>query len=414
LLALDNRRGIEEGISPRGAGMKAALDHSLQELEGGESIQIESGETIFRLSSYGDNPILKPQDLRLTWYDRGERKIGAVFNGGAEIFQDKVILMPRCHRGYRKGTFFDETLGTERPCMEDYVSEVWPLVSEDGIHFVRLHNTVIRGDGTDHHDFTHGIEDIRIVKYGRRSVLVGCGKVKPPFKGGNADRIAVYATRDFVDITYQGMVESFDSRNAVPFSEPVNGLHYVLLRFHPSIHLDCLEAGRDQLLHPSRHIRLWERIYERRSRNLILEAGRYPHENEKIGPGPQVIKTDRGWLVIYHAVGEIEDNICEAYGLGEKIERGYSICAALLNLDDPREVLCRTRKPIYIPSAPYELHGDDRYPVDVPNVVFPVGAFVRKNRLVIYAGAGDKYVILLSCSLTNLVAYLWEHCKAGA
>ncbi|MCL0034477.1 hypothetical protein M1N21_00945, partial [Dehalococcoidia bacterium] len=129
-----------------------------------------------------------------------------------------------------------------------------------------------------------------------------------------------YSTGDFVNITYHGIVEPFDSRNVIPFSEPVNGRHYMLLRFHPN-HLDLLEAGIDQLPNPSRHVEHWLRIYDRRSRNLLLEAGRYAHEKEKIGPSTQVIKTDRGWLLIYHAVGEIGDNICKAYGMAEKIER---------------------------------------------------------------------------------------------
>jgi predicted GH43/DUF377 family glycosyl hydrolase len=208
------------------------------------------------------------------------------------------------------------------------------------------------------------------------------------------------------------MVEPFDSRNAVPFSEPVNGQHYMLMRFHPNIHLVPLEAGMDQLLNPSRYKENWQKIYERRSQSLLLEVKYYQHEKEKIGPGTQVIKTDRGWLLIYHAVGEIEDNICKIYGLSDKIERGYSICAALLDLNDPRKVLCRTRTPIYISSAPYELNGNDQYPVDVPAVVFPVGAFIRKSKLIIYAGTGDKYIILLSCNLDDLVNYLWEYCSA--
>ncbi|MCK4452296.1 MAG: hypothetical protein KAX26_17130, partial [Anaerolineae bacterium] len=103
--------------------------------------------------------------------------------------------------------------------------------------------------------------------------------------------------------------------------------------------------------------------------------------------------------------------ICKAYGLAENIERGYSICAALLDLDNPRKVLCRTRNPIYIPSAPYELHGNEQYLVDVPAVVFPIGALVRENKLILYAGAGDKYIVLLSCKLDNLVDYLWEYCQ---
>ena len=391
--------------------MTSALDRTVQKLGDGKVVFLDSGERAFKLDSCEANPIVKPQDLGLTWEEKGEFKIGAVFNGGAEVFQDKVILMPRCHQGYREGMFFDESLGRERICLENYISEVWPLVSDDGVNFTRFQKVVIRGDGTDHQDFVHGIEDIRIIKSGRRYFLVGCGKVEPAFKGKNADRIALYSTEDFMNITYHGIVEPFDSRNAVLFSEPVKGMHCMLFRFHPNIHLDFLEAGLDQLLNPSKYREYWKKIYERRGQSLLLQIGHYPHEREKIGPGPQVIRTGKGWLSIYHAVGEIGDTICKAYGVAEKIERGYSICASLLDLEDPRKVLCRTRHPIYIPSAPYELGGNDQYPVDVPTVVFPVGAIVQKDKLILYAGAGDKYIILLSCDLHNLVTYLWEDCR---
>lgn len=392
----------------------SALDKSIQQLSNGSVVTLDNGEHIFKLGSFEGNPIIKPQDLGLTWHVDGELKIGAAFNGGAELFQNKVILMPRCHQGYFEGKFVDPGTGIERICLENYVSEIWPLESEDGINFSRFRNVIIRGDGTGHQDFIYGIEDIRIIKYGQRYLLIGCGKTGPAFKAAKADRIAVYSTNDFVNITYHGIIESFDSRNAVPFPELINGKQYMLLRFHPDICLDVLETGIDQLMSPKKHTKYWKEIYERRSNNFLLEAGGYPHEKEKIGPGTQVIKTDKGWLVIYHAVGEIEDEICKAYGLAKNIERGYSICAALLDLDNPKKVLCRTQKPIYIPSAPYELYGNDQYHIDVPAVVFPVGAFVRKGKLVLYAGSGDKYIILLSCDLKNLINYLWEYCKYGA
>jgi len=386
------------------------LDNSIAKLGEGTIVSLDSGEVVFKLAAFDNNPIVKPQDVGLTWRENGGLSVGAVFNGGAEVFQDKVILMPRCHQKYKKGTFFDEKLGIERSCLEDYVSEVWPLVSSDGIHFARLNDMVIRADGTDHQDFIYGIEDIRIIKCNPKYLLVGCGKTKPPFKGLNGDRIAIYSTDDFTSITYHGMVESFDSRNAIPLPELVNGQHHMLFRFHPNICLDSLEAGHDQLLNPSSYKEQWERIYMQRNQNLLLEAGYYPHEKEKIGPGTQVVKTNMGWLLIYHAVGEIKSNLCKIYGLAHRIARGYSICAALLDTDNPRKVLCRTQNPIYIPSAPYELHGDVQYPVDVPAVVFPVGAVVRQDKLILYAGAADKYIILLSCRLDKLMSYLWEYC----
>lgn len=385
--------------------------NSFEKLEDGEVVKIESGETIFKLGSYKNNPIISPQDIGLKWIDNGESKIGAVFNGGAEFFEDKVILLPRCHKDYRKSKFFDQKLGIERNCLENYISEIWPMVSKDGTNFTRFQNMVIRGDGTDHQDFIYGIEDIRIIKYKDGYLLVGCGKIKPPFKGSNADRMAIYTTKDFINIKYHGIVKSFDSRNGIPLPNSINGQYYMLLRFHPNIHLGHLEAGIDQLLNPSKYEKLWKKIYEHKNQSLLLEAGSYSHEKEKIGPSTQLIKTKKGWLLIYHSVGEININICKAYGLSKKIERGYSICAALLDLNNPQKVICRTNNPIYIPSNTYELYGNEEYPIDVPAVVFPVGAIIQQNKMLIYAGASDKYIILLSCKLDKLLNYLLEYCK---
>jgi len=109
----------------------------LKTLGDGRVEELESGHTIFILDSYEKNPIVKPQDIGLTWYENEELKTGAVFNGGAEYFEDQVILLPRCHRNYRKGKFFDEKLGRERDCLENYTSEVWPLTSLDGCLWYR-------------------------------------------------------------------------------------------------------------------------------------------------------------------------------------------------------------------------------------------------------------------------------------
>lgn len=391
--------------------MTSELDQSIRKLGDGSIVGLDTGETVFRLDSYEYNPIVKPQDLGLTWYENGELKIGAVFNGGAEMFENKVILLPRCHQNYRKSTFFDRKLRIERTRLENYISEVWPLESTDGVNFSRIGTTVIRGDGKLHKDFAYGIEDIRIIKINDQYFLIGCGKVGPAFTSSNADRIAIYSTRNFYDMKYHGIVESFDSRNAVPFPEKVSQKLYMLFRINPNIHLDRLEGAVDQLLYPAKYRRAWDRVFEQRNQNLLLKAGDLPHEKEKIGPGAQLIKTGKGWLLIYHAVGFLDENICQAYGIPQNIERGYSICAAILDINEPGNVICRTSRPIYIPSAPYELYGNEEYPVDVSAVVFPVGAITRDGKLVIYAGAGDKYTILLSCDLGNLVDYLWQYCR---
>jgi len=252
-----------------------------------------------------------------------------------------------------------------------------PLISEDGVNFKRYNNIIIRGDGTDHKDFIYGIEDIRIIKHKQKYILVGTGKIKPPFKGKNADRVAIYSTEDFINITYHGIIDFFDNRNAIPFFD--NDKMYMLLRFHPNINLAVLEGGMDQLLNPSRYRENWEEIYQQKDENVLIEAGMYPHEKEKVGAGIPLIKTERGWLFIYHAVGDIKPDIGREYGIRGEIKRAYSVCAAILDLENPKKILCRTINPIYIPHKPYELEGNKQYPVDVPNVVFPTGAIVKIN-----------------------------------
>lgn len=383
----------------------------IKNLGDGTTTSIPSGEVIFKLNSYKENPILKPQDVGLVWYENGVKRVGAVFNGGGEIFSRKLILAPRCHKNYREATFLDEGTGIERKCLENYISEIRLFESEDGIHFKELNSTVIRGDGTSQKDFIYGIEDIRIVKYENMYLLVGCGKVEPPFKGKNADRIAIYSTKNFKDITYHGVVDAFDSRNAVPFPEYIGGKFHIFLRMYPNIQIVPLEGGVEQILFPEKHRKHWERVYTNRDKHLLFHIGNYPHEKEKIGPGTQPIKTEKGWLFIYHSVGEIEEELLASYGVTTPIKRGYSMCAALLDIDDPRRILCRTKKPIYVPNAPYEFSGNKEYPIDVPYVVFPMGAVVYGEKLLVYGGAGDKYEILLSCNINNLVDYLWKYCR---
>lgn len=378
----------------------------------GEVLRLNSGKKIFKLDSYKGNPIVEPEDLGLICYKNGRLQSGAVFNPGAEIFSGKIILTPRCHTNYRKKEFFDHKLGIKRYRFEEYVSEIWPLIGEDGIHFQRVNNSVIKGDGTQHKDFFYGIEDVRVIMLRKKYLLIGTGKINPPFKGnGDDDRVAVYSTSDFKEIVYHGIVPIIESRNSMPFMK--NEKLYMLLRFPPSdgIFLDVLDGGLEQLLRSGKHGREWQILYERRDKNRILKAGMYQHEKEKIGAGPPPIKTERGWLLIYHSVGEINLEIAKNYELKEGIKKAYSISTAILDLENPSNVLCRTKMPIYIPSKPYELYGDEVYPIDVSAVVFPVGAVVVKNKLLLYCGSGDKYVILLTCNIDNLLNYLWKDCR---
>jgi predicted GH43/DUF377 family glycosyl hydrolase len=108
-------------------------------------------------------------------------------------------------------------------------------------------------------------------------------------------------------------------------------------------------------------------------------------ESEKVGIAGPPIKTEKGWLLIYHAVS------------GDK---HYSLGAALLDLDDPTVVLARTVDPILSPDEPYEKIGE------INNVVFSNGAVVRGDTLFVYYGGADAVVGVATGSISRLLDIL--------
>ena len=64
----------------------------------------------------------------------------------------------------------------------------------------------------------------------------------------------------------------------------------------------------------------------------------------------------------------------------------YRVGALHLSLDNPLEVLARTRQPVFEPEEAYEKRGV------VINVVFPCGAVEMKGKVYMYYGGGDRVV----------------------
>ena len=108
-------------------------------------------------------------------------------------------------------------------------------------------------------------------------------------------------------------------------------------------------------------------------------------EELKIGSGPPPIKTEHGWLLIYHGVNK---------------DLVYSAGAVILDLKNPFKVISRTKEPILQPEEPYERIGD------VNNVVFPTGACIMDGKLFVYYGAADKVCCLATAELENLIDYI--------
>ncbi len=105
----------------------------------------------------------------------------------------------------------------------------------------------------------------------------------------------------------------------------------------------------------------------------------------RIGLSCPLIKTKKGWLMLYHGISW---------------SGVYRVGALLLDLKDPTIVLSRTAAPFFEPDAEYESQGV------VSNVVFPCGVVERKGLLYIYYGAADKYIGAATIPLKTVLSYL--------
>ena len=112
----------------------------------------------------------------------------------------------------------------------------------------------------------------------------------------------------------------------------------------------------------------------------------------RIGIGPPLLKTERGWLLIYHGVKE---TVAGAL---------YRVGAALLDLDDPTRVIGRSPNWILGPNEPYERAGD------VPNAVFPCGLIHDEaaDELQLYYGAADTSICVATAVLDDVLAVIPE------
>ena len=185
-------------------------------------------------------------------------------------------------------------------------------------------------------------------------------------------------TTDFVSIERHGIVKHPEDKNAALLPHRIDG-RWVLVH-RPKTEFG---GGRGEIvLSRSPDLVSWsapEQVLQPR-------AGAW-WDSLRVGLGPPPVRTEHGWLLIYHGVKET---------VGGDV---YRIGLALLALDEPTSVLRRLPTWVLAPLAPYERTGD------VPNVIFPCGLLhdPKTDEVRLYYGAADSAICLATAQLAELV-----------
>lgn len=295
------------------------------------------------VTRYAGNPILTGDDIPYA--------VETVHNAGACKFNDQYVLLFRSH--LRNGR---SIIGIAR--------------SDDGYEFRSDSEPFMvpaaNGKFAIYEEF--GVEDPRICAF--------AGEYHITYSAYSrfGVRIGLAKTRDFKTVERVSLISQADMRNVVLFPQTFGGRYARLDRPHSEINPWCIWLSwSPDLVH-------WGEAVP------VIQPVPYHWDEMKIGPGATPIRTEKGWLNIYHGVFHTMDGAV------------YRLGVALHDLKDPANVLGVADEWILAPEDPWELTGY------VHNVVFTCGAIAEDDgTLKIYWGGADTVMCVGVARIDELV-----------
>jgi predicted GH43/DUF377 family glycosyl hydrolase len=332
------------------------------------------------------NPLLRPKDLAPS---QAGLKIECLLNPGVFRFEEKTYLIVRvAERPEQKEGLISfpiltpdgkmtikeipkndpDLIATDARVINylgaDYLttlSHLRVLASADGIHFSDT-GTILRGTGELE---TFGIEDCRVSKIGETYHLTFTAVSE------SGVGVGMKTTRDWKTFTSHGMILPPHNKDCAIFEEKIDGKYFALHR--PS----SVDLGGNYIwiasspdgIHWGNH-------------QCLVKVRKNHWDSKRVGAGAAPIRTDKGWLEIYH-------------GANEKHE--YCLGAILLDLKDPTKVIARSEEPLMRPHMDYEKTGF------FGNVVFTNGHVVNGDTITLYYGASDEVVCAATMSIAEIL-----------
>ena len=287
---------------------------------------------------YDKNPIITADMLPYS--------IRGVFNSSVVKHEDRYIMILRVE-GYN---FYNYFILAESP---------------NGIDNWKIGKPIPLPTDPEYKKYARVQYDPRITKVGDTYYFTFCCH-------NNDSRMGMMSTKDFEDFKWEGFITGTGFRNTVLFPEKIDGYYTALER--PNA-LGEIWVSRSPDLH----------FWGKQSR--LINQDECSFGWGKIGPCGTPIKTDKGWLIIFHGVSVVCD-----------YEYLYHAGVLLADLEDPSKLIRVADECILTPEEIYENIGH------TPNCVFASSHVVEPDGSIkIYYGASDRYQCVAFSTVDDLV-----------
>ncbi len=348
------------------------------------------------------NPLLTPADVKPS---DPRFQVDGVFNCGVAQYRGEIILLCRVAESVRREdenkieipvvinedgedkiatVVYDKSVQTEFDYSDSRsifkagpkgrrktvnltsLSHLRVARSRDGIHFKIDEKPSIMPIASEE---SWGMEDPRITQIGE-VYYINYSSVTE-----NGVCVSLIKTMDFESYERMGIIFAPENKDVTIFPEKIGGEYVAFNRpvpfgiGAPSMWL----AKSPDLIH-------WgdQKLFA-----AVSGEGRW--DGGRVGGGAVPIKTEKGWLVVYHAA-DADDRYC----LG----------IYLLDPEHPEKIIAGLDQPFMEPEEEYEKEGF------FGNVVFTCGALLKDDILMIYYGAADDKICRADIPLQDIFKML--------
>jgi len=269
-----------------------------------------------------------------------------IFNSSVVKHEDRYIMVLRCE-GYNFYNFFALAESPNGVDNWKFIREL-PLPADP-----------------EYKKYARVQYDPRITKIGDTYYFTFCCH-------GSEARMGMMTTKDWDHFEWKGFITGPGFRNTVLFPEKLEGLYTALER--PN-------ALGEIWVTRSPDLQFWGK------QDLMMVQSQCSFGWGKIGPCGTPIKTDKGWLIIFHGVSVVCD-----------YEYLYHGGVLLTDLKNPAKLIRVADECIITPEEPYENYGH------TPNCVFASSHVVEPDGSIkLYYGASDRYQCVAFTTVDDLL-----------
>lgn len=338
------------------------------------------------VNRFTENPLLIPADVEGS---KPGLRVACLLNPGAFRYNGKIFLLVRvAERPEQSEVSISFPVLNEKEEIEikeialndgDLIATDARVIQYKGVYYLTTLSHLRLFSSTDGRNFKEdkdylpltgkgraerfGIEDCRVTKIDGLFYLT----YTAVSEAGVA--VGMRTTRDWKSFQHHGIIFPPYNKDVALFPGKINGKFYAFHR--PSfgnIHYIWMASSEDGL-HWGRH-------------QCILQTRPGYWDSARVGAGASPIRTEQGWLEIYH---------------GATAEHRYCLGAVLMDLNDPYKIIARSEKPLMEPQEPYELTGF------FGHVVFTNGHIINGDTLTVYYGAADELVCAADFSISAIL-----------